>query len=278
MQVLFCTNKEAGVVIRVRTLSIKDGSLVDRPTGRKVGALPPSTKLQQGDYEEAVVMRRDISGQRFGMIVAIKDTGKRTEPGRNAIWLCRCECGKVFEVRGTNLTAKRRPQQSCGCAKSATISEKVRKHGGIHERLYGIWMGMRRRCIDAKIKDYPRYGGRDIKVCDEWQDYSKFREWSLLNGYDPNADFQKCTLDRIDSDGNYEPANCRWVDIKTQENNRRNNRIIEYQGKRMNVTMWAETLGINVVLLQDRLKHGWSFERAITEPCHKKKRFQQTSV
>lgn len=215
-------------------------------------------------------MTRDISGQKFGMLLAIRDTGKRTMPGRNVIWLCRCDCGKFIEVRSSSLTTKRRPQKSCGCIIPESARIAATKHGGNKERLYKIWMGMRRRCADKKVKDYPRYGGRGIKVCDDWQDYAVFRKWAIANGYDKDAEFQKCTLDRIDPNGDYEPSNCRWVDIKTQENNRRNTRKVEYLGKTMSVTMWAEELGIDTGLLRDRLRNGWSFERAITEPCHKK--------
>lgn len=215
---------------------------------------------------------RDLTGQKFGKLTVLKYTGKSTKQGHNAIWLCRCECGKILEIRGTNLTTKRRPQISCGCVIPERAKETSTKHGGTKERLYQIWMGMRRRCGDPKIKDYPRYGGRGIQVCDEWQDYSVFRKWAISNGYDQCAEFQKCTLDRIDPNGNYEPDNCRWVDIKTQENNRRNNHLIEYEGKTQNLTTWARELGIDVVLLRDRIRHGWSFERAITTPVQTKRK------
>ena len=212
---------------------------------------------------------KDLTGQKFGMLEVIAFTGKRTEPGHNAIWLCRCDCGKFLEIRGSNLTTSRRPQKSCGCIISERARQTSTKHGGTKERLYQIWMGMRRRCGDPKIKDYPRYGARGIRVCDEWQDYSVFREWAMSNGYDPDAKFQKCTLDRIDPNGDYGPDNCRWVDIKTQENNRRNNHLIEYNGKTQNLTAWARELGIDVLLLRDRIRHGWSFERAITTPVQR---------
>lgn len=224
-------------------------------------------------------MIRNLSGQKFGRLTVIKDTGRRSTSGNNVIWLCECDCGNFIEVRGCNLTTKRRPQKSCGCLIPESMRAIATRHGGNKDRLYRVWMGMRRRCNDVKVKDYPRYGGRGIMVCDDWQDYAVFREWALANGYDPNAEFQKCTLDRIDSNGNYEPANCRWVDIKTQENNRRNNKRIEYNGKVMNVSEWAEYVGMNADLLRDRLRRGWCFERAITEPVqHHTKRFQQTSV
>ena len=80
---------------------------------------------------------------------------------------------------------------------------------------------MRQRCLNARSKDYPDYGGRGIRVCSEWSDFGVFRSWAMSNGYDPEAPFGGCTLDRIDVNGDYCPSTCRWVDLKTQANNRR---------------------------------------------------------
>ena len=80
---------------------------------------------------------------------------------------------------------------------------------------------MKARCQNPKTEQYHNYGDRGIKVCQEWQKYELFRDWAMSHGYDPNASFGQCTIDRIDVDGNYEPSNCRWVDLKTQANNKR---------------------------------------------------------
>ena len=84
---------------------------------------------------------------------------------------------------------------------------------------------MRQRCNDPNHKSYANYGGRGIKVCDEWNDFTVFEKWAVANGYDEDAPYGECTIDRVDVDSNYQPDNCRWVDLSTQANNKRNSRI-----------------------------------------------------
>jgi hypothetical protein len=99
------------------------------------------------------------------------------------------------------------------------------KHGESHTHLYAVWKSMRQRCQNSNHRAYLRYGGRGISVCDEWQDYEKFKEWALSSGYDESAGGYKCSLDRVDNNGGYNPSNCRWVDYKIQANNRRNYKV-----------------------------------------------------
>ena len=141
-------------------------------------------------------------------------------------WECQCDCGNIFVSSANNI--KRCVAKSCGCLQKESDAEngrksrdKVRTHGGHKDRLYKIWASMLDRCRNPKNKQYKDYGGRGITVCGEWRDYANFREWACNNGYDKNAEYSKCTLDRINNNGNYEPFNCRWVDMKTQAQNRR---------------------------------------------------------
>lgn len=97
----------------------------------------------------------------------------------------------------------------------------MHKHGDVGTRLYNVWKAMRQRCSDPGCKDYPNYGGRGITICPEWDDYTAFRSWALASGYDSEAPRGVCTIDRTDVDGDYCPTNCRWVDSKTQANNKR---------------------------------------------------------
>lgn len=136
---------------------------------------------------------------------------------------------------------------------------------------------MKNRCYNQNFKEYKNYGGRGITVCPEWLNSEKtriegthisntskgliaFKKWALENGYS-----DELTLDRIDPNGNYEPANCRWVSRKEQCNNKTNNHYITYKGKTQSISEWAEELGIKRQKIVDRLwKLGWSIERALT--------------
>lgn len=163
----------------------------------------------------------DLTGQRFGRLVAVRVVGQDNN-GR-ARWLCHCDCGNNTEVASKEL--RRGTTVSCGCYSRENSGKRISafnyRHGERNTRLYGVWTGMRYRCNCPTCKSYANYGGRGISVCDEWSTFPPFRDWAMANGYDPDAPKGKCTLDRIDADGNYEPSNCRWVDSKVQNNNRR---------------------------------------------------------
>lgn len=206
---------------------------------------------------------KDISGQRFGRLTVVELTGKKTKSG-NAIWLCQCDCGKFTEADSGSLRVG--DKVSCGCYTKDRMSVLNKTHGGRNEKLYLVWMNMRRRCNDPKDVNYSNYGGRGIRICHEWENYAEFRKWAIASGYDPNAMKSQCTLDRIDVNGNYEPENCRWADLIMQANNKRTNRTITYNGKTQSMKQWSEELGIKYSLLQKRLYAGWKFEDAISKP------------
>ncbi len=206
----------------------------------------------------------DLTGKKFFKLTALYPTGEVYPHGKNAIWMCKCDCGNYTTANSGQLRCG--TKKSCGCAVIDHTGNLNKTHGGRNERLYLVWMDMRRRCYDTKDKNYHRYGGRGISVCDEWKDYAVFREWANSNGYDKDAKPGECTIDRIDVNGDYCPDNCRWIDIITQQNNRRSNVFITYNGKTQTATQWSREQGYHPSLINRRLSMGWSAERAITTP------------
>lgn len=194
---------------------------------------------------------KDMTGKKFEHCQVIGFSGLSND--NKATWECLCECGGVFVTTGKAL--RDGSSKSCGCLKTKIIleaSRKNRKHGETNNRLYNIWRGIKKRCYIPNDTSYKNYGAKGIKVCDEWlNSYEKFRDWAMSNGYEDNL-----TIDRIDSEGDYTPENCRWANWKQQGRNRSNNKRIMYKGKRMTFSEVAEKIGISRELLYYRYNHG----------------------
>lgn len=132
-----------------------------------------------------------------------------------------------------------------------------------YRREYESWRGMRRRCEERNNKDWPRYGGRGIRVCPRWSEWYKgFLNFLADMGRRPEG----TTLGRINNSGHYEPSNCRWETSHEQDNNRRSNTLIAWNGETKTVTQWARAYGVKTQLVFDRLRLGWELERALTSP------------
>lgn len=125
---------------------------------------------------------------------------------------------------------------------------------------YNSYRCMMSRCYREKDASYKHYGGRGIKVCDEWHDITQFEKWVNSNPY-----FDGATLDRINVDGNYEPDNCRWATMFEQDKNRRNSILIEYKGDRYNITELSRITGINRSTLNNRYWRGDRGDRLVRE-------------
>lgn len=196
----------------------------------------------------------DLTGQKFGRLTAIERIPRKKESGKHALWKCRCECGNFTFVTSDHL--RNGNVKSCG----------KHNHNKSNSRLFSIWLHMRNRCSNQKDKNFYNYGGRGIAVCDEWQnDFLAFYDWAMANGYKDNL-----TIERIDNNGNYEPANCRWATKKEQANNTRKNHLFTYGGKTQTISQWAEEYGIKPNTLLYRIRRVWNFERAITEKINTK--------
>ncbi len=200
----------------------------------------------------------DLTGQKFGRLTVIKRIENK---GKYTNWLCKCDCGNQTEA--TSHILRKGEKKSCGCLHREFIINKNKVHEKSNTRLYRIYVGMKQRCYKVSEPCYKYYGGRGIKICNEWlQDFMSFYNWAIANGYKENL-----TIDRIDVNGNYEPNNCRWATRKEQMNNMRTNRLLTYKGITKNISEWAKEYKIPYDVLQNRItKHGWSIERALTQP------------
>ena len=198
----------------------------------------------------------DLTGRTFGRWKVISRAPDHiTDKGYHHImWNCECECGTRKAVRGKSLTGN--ISRSCGCLIRELAHNRMVKHGGFGTRLYAVWDSMRQRCNNPNHHAYSDYGGRGIQICPEWDDYHMFRDWAISAGYDENAERGKHTLDRIDVDKGYSPANCRFIDMKDQANNRRKSIIVEHNGESHPLTDWAEILGLDYTTLWKRYKNG----------------------
>lgn len=175
--------------------------------------------LSKGFIEQAKKPKgADISGQKFGMLTAIKRIGKDNH--NNALWLCECDCGN--ECVRPVVELRRRDNHSCGCKAKENLAKMAKgniTHGMTGSRLLGCYKAMMSRCYREKDIHYNAYGKRGITVCDEWNCHSDaFIEWALNNGYSDDL-----TLERIDVNGNYEPSNCTWIPMSEQYKNKQSN-------------------------------------------------------
>lgn len=132
------------------------------------------------------------------------------------------------------------------------------RNGESTTRLCRIWAYMKARCSSPKNKDYKYYGAKGVKVCEDWNDYDTFKKWALDNGYQENL-----TIDRIDTNGNYEPSNCRWTTRKVQANNTTRNHYVTHNGVTKTISEWAEELKVSQRTIYYRIQNGLTDEEAI---------------
>lgn len=197
----------------------------------------------------------DITGKRFGRLVALGPVGRARD--KHVLWLYQCDCGNTHvTVGGIAL--------SCGCQGKEKSVRRLKTHGMSRDHLYTVWAGIVRRCTNSKTAEYPRYGGRGITLLDEWRhSFEAFRDYVLTL---QNCGEKGYTLDRINNDGNYEPDNLRFATAIEQGRNKCNNRLIKYEGKTQCLRAWEEELGFRKGTLQGRIDAGWPLEKAMTQP------------
>ena len=205
-----------------------------------------------------------LIGNRYGRWTVV-DSAEARVVGRGEhrrYWLCKCECGTQREVSEPSLLSGK--SLSCGCYhrdRMKSVGKVNLKHGMSDTRLYRIYKHMKNRCYNQSDIRYDRYGGRGIKICDEWSEFEPFMIWALKNGYDDSL-----TIDRIDVDGDYSPSNCRWASVKEQNNNRSSSHYYTIDGVTHNISEWANIYNVPYKRVWKRLKYGWDIQRALTEP------------
>ncbi len=210
----------------------------------------------------------DLTGQTFTRLFVLY-RGQNTPLGV-VRWVCHCECGEETLVTGTAL--RKGLIKSCGCWQREITAKRSTKHenaiNGKTTREYRSWRGAKERCHNQNLKVYKYYGGRGIRMCEEW--CNSFKAFLAYIGPCPPG----MTLDRYpNNDGNYEPGNVRWATRKEQSRNRRSNRRITIGNITSTVTEWAERVGAstasNVSIRLNRRK--WEPEKAIFQPARKPK-------
>lgn len=196
--------------------------------------------------------RIDLTGERYGRLVVVEEAEKM---GKKRRWRCICDCGNETIVFQNDLRLNK--TTSCGCYHKKVISNLMYKHGGSkkRERLYTIWHNMKDRCKNKNNRDYKWYGGKGICVCKEWENYDLFREWARNHGYQENL-----TIDRIDSEKDYSPDNCRW--ITASENSERvkhpiSSRFICVNGETKTESDWAKIIGVSQAAIS-----GWIHKKS----------------
>lgn len=188
--------------------------------------------------------QEDIIGKKFGRLTPI-----RIVDGYRSKWLCQCDCGNLKEVYAGMLI--RGQYKSCGCLENEnrkSLKKRTIKHGMTETILYKKWCGIKARCYNPNYKYFNRYGGRGITMCEEWQGehgFENFAKWAYEAGYDDSKHTFEQTIDRIDTDGNYEPSNCKWSTQTEQVGNRSNAFLIaDIDGERLTSTQFDKKHGI----------------------------------
>lgn len=179
----------------------------------------------------------------------------------NGYFTCECKCGKIIRAKAWSVAnEKKKSCSSCDCEYAKRLRRDAPKtHGLTGHRLYTIWHNIVARCHHPQNPNYENYGKRGIKICDEWRfDVNKFIVWSLSNGYDDTL-----SIDRIDVNGDYEPSNCRWVNMKIQLDNRRDyettprkatKHIWTIKGETKRGVEWCKIYGVSFPTVMYRVK------------------------
>lgn len=208
---------------------------------------------------------KSLIGKRFGRLTVIE---RAENKGKHIYYLCVCDCGNTIKVRSDKLSSG--STISCGCRKHES---KIITHGKSKTKLYHVYIAMKQRCYNPNCEAYHNYGGRGIKICDEWlgeNGFVNFYNWAFSNGYREGAEQGTLTIDRIDVDKGYSPDNCRWRTIQEQQMNTTRNVWLTYGNEKHTLKEWSEIRGIKYSILRNRVsKLGWPADEALEYKEHR---------
>lgn len=206
----------------------------------------------------------DLTGQRFNQWTVL---GFSHNIGTRYYWNCRCDCGKEKAVIAPSL--KNGDSKSCGCHRDKLASERAKTHGLTNTPEHRCWVSMRSRCSNPKVPNFMDYGGRGITVCERWNVFENFLEDM---GKRPSKNH---SLDRKESNGNYEPGNCRWATQQEQTDNRRCSVVVTLMGRGQSMAAWCRELAVNYFSVMAYMKRkscrpaeaiAWALVRAAVNP------------
>lgn len=204
------------------------------------------------------ILASEFIGRKYGRLTVKEQLPP--DKHKKIHWRCECECGGTATPSTRALTTGN--TTSCGCLKKELLGDRSRTHGSSRSGAYRSWCAMKDRCYRETNQDYPLYGGRGIKVCDRW--LHSFENFLADMGERP---YVRATIERLDTNGNYEPDNCEWATQKTQTRNKRNSHNLTIDGETKSIGEWAELYGIDSRLIWKRVVNlGWSAEDAVKKP------------
>lgn len=183
----------------------------------------------------------EIIGKKFNRLTILRFSHK--DKWNDKMFECECECGNKIIAIGSHV--KNGKIKSCGCLRRDKA--KQTKHGLCYSRIYRVWAGLKDKCSNKNNINYVYYGARGIKIYKEWNDsFESFYQWAINNGHKEEIltnGINKWTIDRIDNNGNYEPSNCRWVDMNQQSKNKRNSILVKFNNEVKTIKEWRICLG-----------------------------------
>lgn len=194
-------------------------------------------------------------GDVYGYLTVIEKIPNPSSKYTDSYYKCKCVCGNEIKIARRCLLIRK--NKSCGCIPyKRSAKNRLDYHGHINHPVYKAWVNMKSRCYNSHLKAYRDYGGRGIKVCEEWQDFKNFWYWACNNGYKDGY-----TIERIDVNKGYNPENCKWIPRSSQNWNRRNTRYVTYKGISKSVGEWRSILGVKHYILYNFVKrNNWQLE------------------